>query len=54
MAHSYSAQYDRRIAVDGGAQIERLALRWAIPAIIGLTLLGWGVVLAPAYMLLHH
>jgi len=53
MARTYSAPFGGRLTTDTAEDQERLALRWAAPAIVGLALLGWAVVLTPVVLLLR-
>ena len=45
--------YGRTEREDAGTA-ERLPLRWAVPAICGLAMLGWAAVLIPLCLLLGH
>ena len=53
MARSHSVIYAERVTTEAIGYSERLPLRSAALAIIGLALLGWAVVLLPVALLLR-
>jgi hypothetical protein len=53
MERSRGVSIDTRIVGSGAGSRERLPLRWALPAIGALALIGWGAVLIPLAVLLH-
>ena len=54
MEHIWRDAVDGRFAPHGATSPDRLALRWAVPAICALAVLGWAALLAPIILLFHN